>query len=97
MLVQAGTPHSPRRPPGTLGLVVERPRVPGERDGIVWYCEGCGHTLHAVSLLCEDIETQLKAELDRFNDSLALRTCARCRAVLPDPRVTPPWRAPDGG
>jgi 3-hydroxyanthranilate 3,4-dioxygenase len=97
MLVRAGTPHSPRRPPGTLGLVVERPRVPGERDGIVWYCEGCGHMLHEVFLLCEDIETQLKAELERFNDSLALRTCARCGAVLPDPRETPPWRAPGGG
>lgn len=93
MLVKAGTPHCPRRPPGTVGLVVERPRVPGEQDGIVWVCEGCGAKLHEVWLLCEDIETQLKAALDAFNDNVQARTCGHCGTVLPDPRVAPPWRA----
>ncbi|MEE8434890.1 MAG: 3-hydroxyanthranilate 3,4-dioxygenase [bacterium] len=92
LLVSANTPHSPRRPPGTLGLVVERPRVPGEEDGIVWYCEQCGKKLHEVFLLCEDIETQLKAVLDTFNADQDLRTCKACGAVLPDPTLTPPWR-----
>ena len=63
--------------------------MPGERDGILWFCQGCGHKLHEVYLLCEDIETQLKAELDHFNDDIAKRTCARCGAVLPDPRQRP--------
>ena len=93
LLVSAYTPHSPRRPPDTLGLVVERPRVSGEEDGIVWYCEGCGVKLHELYLLCEDIETQLKSALDAFNADLGLRTCKACGAVLPDPTVTPPWRA----
>lgn len=92
LLVSANTPHSPRRPPGTLGLVVERPRVPGEEDGIVWYCDRCGKKLHEVYLLCEDIETQLKAVLDAFNADQDLRTCKACGAVLPDPAVTPPWK-----
>ncbi len=93
LLVSATTPHSPRRPPDTLGLVIERPRVPGEEDGIVWYCEGCGEKLHEVYLLCENIETQLKAALDAFNADLDKRTCKACGAVLPDPTATPPWRA----
>lgn len=92
LLVSANTPHSPRRPPGTLGLVVERPRVHGEEDGIVWYCERCGKKLHEVYLLCEDIETQLKAVLDAFNADQQLRTCKHCGAVLPDPTVQPPWK-----
>ena len=92
LLVSANTPHSPRRPPGTLGLVVERPRVPGEEDGIVWYCDRCGKKLHEVYLLCVDIETQLKATLDAFNADQDLRTCKTCGAVLPDPTVTPPWK-----
>ena len=93
MLVQAFTPHSPRRPPNTLGLVVERPRGPGERDGIVWYCERCGNKLHEVYIQCEDIETQLKAALDAFNDDLPLRTCTDCGAVLPHPAAAQPGRA----
>ncbi|MCH8886914.1 MAG: 3-hydroxyanthranilate 3,4-dioxygenase [SAR324 cluster bacterium] len=92
LLVSANTPHSPRRPPGTLGLVVERPRVSGEQDGIVWYCDRCGKKLHEVFLLCEDIETQLKATLDAFNADQDLRTCKACGDVLPDPAVTPPWK-----
>ena len=90
LLVSANTPHSPRRPPDTLGLVVERPRVAGEEDGIVWYCEQCGEKLHETTIQCSDIETQLKAALDAFNADFALRTCKACGAVLPDPNVSPP-------
>ena len=93
MIINAFTPHLPIRPPDTIGLVVERPRVPGEKDGIVWYCDACGHTLHALELDCQDIETQLKAALDQFNANLALRTCAQCGRVHPDPTHQPPWKA----
>src|SRR5271156_5204254 len=30
--------HSPRRPPDSIGLVIERPRSPSELDGIAWFC-----------------------------------------------------------
>jgi 3-hydroxyanthranilate 3,4-dioxygenase len=92
MIINAMTPHLPIRPPGTLGLVVERPRVPGEKDGIVWYCDACGHTLHHVEMDCQDIETQLKAVLDAFNTDITLRTCSACGSVLPDPAQLPPWK-----
>jgi 3-hydroxyanthranilate 3,4-dioxygenase len=92
MIINAGTPHLPIRPPETLGLVIERPRVAGEQDGIVWYCDACGMVLHQLALDCQDIETQLKHALDAFNADLALRTCTSCRRVLPDPAQQPPWR-----
>jgi 3-hydroxyanthranilate 3,4-dioxygenase len=39
-------PHSPRRPPGSWTLVVERKRREDERDGWIWFCEKCNHKLH---------------------------------------------------
>ena len=54
MIINAFTPHLPIRPPETLGLVIERPRVPGEKDGIVWYCDGCGSTLQHLEMDCQD-------------------------------------------
>ena len=83
--------HSPRRPPGSVGLVIERPRQPGEQDGIAWFCENCGHMLHVVYLWCDDIETALKQHVVAFNANDALRTCKRCGTVLPDPTRTPQW------
>ena len=92
MIINAFTPHLPIRPPDTLGLVVERPRVPGEKDGIVWYCDACGNTLHHLEMDCQDIETQLKKALDAFNANLGLRTCSKCGQVLTDPVQQPPWQ-----
>jgi 3-hydroxyanthranilate 3,4-dioxygenase len=92
MIITAMTPHCPIRPPDTLGLVIERPRVPGEKDGIVWYCDNCGHALHELAIDCQDIETQLKAALDAFNADTAQRTCPRCGVLFPDPAQQPPWK-----
>ena len=41
-LAPAGVPHSPQRPIGTTGLVIERPREPGTTESFRWYCERCG-------------------------------------------------------
>ena len=40
-LLPPNLPHSPRRPANTVGLVIERTRRAGERDGFQWYCENC--------------------------------------------------------
>jgi len=85
MLVRAGTPHCPIRPPGTWGLVIERKRRADELDALAWFCEGCGGLLHEERFACADIERELKVIIDRFNATEALRTCRRCGAVLPVP------------
>ena len=83
--------HSPRRPPDSIGLVIERPRAPSELDGIAWFCPRCSNKLHQVDFWCDDIEKGIKDVLDAFNDDEALRTCGKCGAVLPDPRGSNPW------
>lgn len=87
--------HSPRRPPGSVGLVIERPRAKGEEDGIAWFCENCGNMLHSVYFWCEDIEVTLKQYVVEFNASEQLRTCKKCGTVLPDPTRTPQWDGDD--
>ncbi len=45
-LLPAGIPHSPRRPAGTVGLVVEQPKAHKQDHHLRWYCPGCGHVIH---------------------------------------------------
>ena len=85
LLCRAGTPHCPIRPPDTWGLVIERKRRPDELDRLAWFCERCQARLHEVTFSCANIETELKAIIQTFNASEALRTCKACGAVLPVP------------
>ncbi|MDH3708001.1 MAG: 3-hydroxyanthranilate 3,4-dioxygenase, partial [Acidimicrobiia bacterium] len=71
-------------PADTWGIVIERQRRPDERDEIVWFCPD-GHELHRRTFALADIETELAAILEEFNDSPALRTCATCGQVLEVP------------
>jgi 3-hydroxyanthranilate 3,4-dioxygenase len=82
-LLPARVPHCPRRPAGTVGLVVERKRAPGELDGFVWYCEKCGAKLHDEFLHVNDIVKQLPEVFDRFYGDPVRSTCRHCgtRAV----------------
>ena len=81
-LLPSNVPHSPRRPANTIGLVIERTRRPGERDGFQWYCESCGTLLHEEFVQVTDIETQLPPIFERFFGSIASRTCGRCGTVM---------------
>jgi 3-hydroxyanthranilate 3,4-dioxygenase len=78
-------PHSPRRPAGSVGLVVERRRAPGELDGFSWYCEHCAHQLYFEQVPVRDIETQLPEIFARFYSSLERRTCTVCGTVMQAP------------
>jgi 3-hydroxyanthranilate 3,4-dioxygenase len=84
-LLPSEVPHSPQRPAGSVGIVVERRRGPGELDGFSWYCEKCGDRLHLERVAVQNIETQLPAIFARFFSSTELRTCKRCGAVMPVP------------
>jgi 3-hydroxyanthranilate 3,4-dioxygenase len=84
-LLPAEMPHSPRRPAGSVGLVVERRRDPEELDGFSWYCERCGNRLYLERVPVRNIEKELPAIFERFYASEKLRTCSVCGAVLEAP------------
>ncbi|HEX8757505.1 MAG TPA: 3-hydroxyanthranilate 3,4-dioxygenase [Steroidobacteraceae bacterium] len=85
LLLPADVPHSPQRPANTMGLVVERRRRPGERDGFQWYCARCCKLLHEEFIELTDIEKQLPPVFERFHASRELRTCRHCGTVLERP------------
>ena len=78
--------HSPQRYANTVGLVIERPRLPEEQDGLLWFCERCNHKLYEEYFHLENIETQFPSVFDRFFGSLEHRTCKNCGAVMEAPR-----------
>lgn len=81
----ARVPHSPQRPAGSVGLVVERRRRAGELDGLQWYCERCETLLYEEFLQLTDIERQFPPVFARFFADPALRTCRRCHSVMQPP------------
>ncbi len=85
LLVPAGVPHSPLRPAGSWGLVVERKRRPDELDGILWFCDRCNTKLYDRPFSCTNIETEIRAAIEAFYADESLRTCKQCGAVLQQP------------
>lgn len=77
-------PHSPRRPPATLGLVIERPRREDELDGLVWYCGNCRETLREVRFYLSDFGL-FRSNIEKFYADEAARTCKHCRTIMPVP------------
>ena len=72
-------PHSPQRMPESIGLVIERKRLPNEKDGLLWFCERCNHKLYEEFFTLHNIETDFPAVFDRFYGSLDARTCKAMR------------------
>jgi 3-hydroxyanthranilate 3,4-dioxygenase len=84
-LLPPEVPHSPQRPAGSVGVVVERRRGREELDGFSWYCENCGHRLYLERVAVGNIETQLPQIFSRFYSSLQHRTCSECGTVMQAP------------
>jgi 3-hydroxyanthranilate 3,4-dioxygenase len=84
-LLPPDVPHSPQRPAGTIGIVVERRRRSDELDGFSWYCEKCGNQLYLERVPVSDIETQLPSVFQRFFSNLDHRTCKVCGTVMAAP------------
>jgi 3-hydroxyanthranilate 3,4-dioxygenase len=78
-------PHSPQRPAGTIGLVIERKREDAHTDGFLWFCEACDTKLYDEYFHLENIVTQLPPLMERFYTSEAKRTCPNCGAVMQPP------------
>lgn len=78
-------PHSPIRPANTVGLVIERKRRDGEKDGLLWFCENCNNKLYEEYFPLTNIETDFQGVFERFYTSLDNRTCDQCGAVMEAP------------
>lgn len=81
-LLPPRVPHSPQRPANTVGLVMERYRREGEKDGFMWYCENCHNLLHEEYVELTDIVSQLPPIMERFWSNQDLRTCKKCGTVM---------------
>jgi 3-hydroxyanthranilate 3,4-dioxygenase len=89
LLLPPRVPHSPQRPAHSVGLVIERARRPGERDGLQWYCEHCGALLYEEYLELKDIETQFPPVFDRYYGNPDHRRCRQCGTVAPGATAAP--------
>ncbi len=65
-LLPPRVPHSPQREANTIGLVLERERLPQEQDGLRWYVPGTGTVLYQEWFHCTDLGVQLKPVIERF-------------------------------
>ena len=77
-LLPPNVPHSPQRPAGTIGLVLERQRRAGELDGFRWYCPACRAKLYEERVHVEDLVAQLPPIFQRFYDNPKHSTCRQC-------------------
>jgi len=78
-------PHSPQRAPDSIGLVIERKRLPHEDDGLLWFCERCNEKIYEEYFHLEDIETDFPPVFERFYSSREHRSCKACGHLNPAP------------
>lgn len=77
-LLPPKVPHSPQRPAGTVGLVMERRRRPEEQDGFAWFCPRCDTKLYEETLHVTHLVKQLPPVFDRFFGTPENCTCKQC-------------------
>ena len=85
-LLPGGVPHSPQRPANTVGLVIERYRQDGEKDGFIWLCEHCDNKLYEEYFEMTDIVKQLPEVMKNFYGDIEKRTCKKCGTVMEPPQ-----------
>jgi len=81
-LLPAGVPHSPQRPEGTIGLIVEHARPDDSEDGLRWYCDECGEVVYEEYFHLTDIVEELKSAIQGFWADDDARTCNHCGHYL---------------
>ncbi|MBI4569527.1 MAG: 3-hydroxyanthranilate 3,4-dioxygenase [Planctomycetes bacterium] len=87
-LLPSGIPHSPQRPAGTVGMVVEHKRPKTLNDHLRWYCPACDHVLHDAAFHLTNLAKQIKPVIQEFFSRPDLRTCAKCGHVLQPPAAS---------
>ena len=84
-LLPPRVPHSPQRAEGSIGLVIERRRLPHEDDGLMWFCQQCNEKVYEEFFHLADIEQDFFRVFETFYRSDALRTCGACGHLNPRP------------
>jgi 3-hydroxyanthranilate 3,4-dioxygenase len=81
------TIHSPQRPEGTWGIVLEPKALRGEKDYLQYYCENpdCGKLLVSKEFDLNNIVTELPPLMKSFFDSEEERICKQCGHRTTDP------------
>lgn len=77
-LLPSNTPHSPQRPAGTVGVVVEYPTAKDSDHHLRWYCKGCQNVVHEETFRPKDLGIQIKEMLGKWNGDEQMRTCKKC-------------------
>jgi len=84
--------HSPQRPiAGSIGLVVENARRPGDKDGFEWFCFDCGALLHRVEIALADVVKDLPPLFAAFYADTTARRCRECGSVHPGKEPPSGW------
>jgi len=73
-LLPARVPHSPQRFENTVGLVIERQRLPDEMDILRYYVEPSLDVLYEKAFHCVDLGTQLAPIIKAYFNSEAYNT-----------------------
>lgn len=87
------TRHAPQRPQeGSVGLVVESPRMMGMKDGFEWYCFNCEARVHREEISLIDpsgIVTELPKVFAAYHEDMEARKCPQCGTVHPGKGAPP--------
>lgn len=89
-LLPANVPHNPRRPKGSIGLVVEQPRPKGAKDKLQWYSDDTHELVYEAEFDLKNIEVDLKRIMEEFWSNEKLRTNPSTGSVIAPPTESAP-------
>lgn len=92
-LLPSRVPHSPQRGAGSMGLVIERNRLPGELDSLTWYADSNGTVEFQRYFECRDLGKDLVPIVSEYRDFLAQPGQAQGVPVLHHPAHVPSTHA----
>lgn len=81
-LLPAKIPHSPVRPEGSIGLVIERKRTKEHKDGLMWFSDNANQLLYEEYFHLTNIEKDFLPVFERFYSSEKLRTCPETGEIM---------------
>jgi 3-hydroxyanthranilate 3,4-dioxygenase len=91
-LLPPHVPHSPQRPAGSIGLVVEPKRYDSDpNDAFDWYCFSCGELVHRIELKVEHLVRDLPPLYEAFYNDEKARICKKCGTIHPGKKPPAGW------